>query len=136
MWWFIQAAMFDLDLVWFGGGWDWRKAKYSLSHSTPLFFFFFFFFFLLSLTPLVQISFFSQPSATFKIKVGGHNFCQENTEYLLAKIMTTLQARYQTSSSVVHIYRILHVANGNKFYLWVLIISFTWVWKTPKNARK
>ena len=35
-------------------------------HPTP--------YFLLSLTPLVQISFSSQPSATIKIKDGGHDF--------------------------------------------------------------
>ena len=47
--------------------------------------------FLTITTPLVQISFSSQPSATIKIKVGGHNCFSENIDYSLAKIMPALQ---------------------------------------------
>ena len=48
--------------------------------------------FLTITTPLIQISFSPQPSATIKIKVGGHNFFSENTDHSLAKIMPALQA--------------------------------------------
>ena len=44
------------------------------------------------LPPLVQISFSRQPSAAIKIKDGGHDFREENTELSLAKITPTLQA--------------------------------------------
>ena len=68
---------FGFGLIWWRVGV--KKGKIFTLPPHPsffiIFFFYFFYFFLLSLTPLVQISFFSQPSATFKIKVGGHNFC-------------------------------------------------------------
>ena len=40
--------------------------------------------------PLGTNLFLSQPSTAIKIKDGGHKFCLENTEYLLAKLMSTL----------------------------------------------
>ena len=39
----------------------------------------------------MEISFSPQPSATVTIKDGGHNFRQQNTEHLLAKITPALQ---------------------------------------------
>ena len=46
-----------------------------------------------SLTSLVQISFSPQLSSSIKIKGGGHNFHQENTEQSLAKFAPALQAK-------------------------------------------
>lgn len=46
-----------------------------------------------SLTSLVQISFSPRLSASIKIKGGGHNFHQENTEQSLAKFAPALQAK-------------------------------------------
>ena len=43
-----------------------NAARLPHPHLTP--------YFLVSLTPLVQISFSSQPSAAIKIKDGGHDF--------------------------------------------------------------
>lgn len=57
--------------------------------------------FSLSLTPLIQMSFSSQPSASIKIKGDCHNFCKENTKHLLDKITPALQANYFVGHSII-----------------------------------
>ena len=53
------------------------------------------------LTPLVQISFSTQPSTAIKIKDDSHNFHKENTTHLLTKIIPALQATvYHESCSI------------------------------------
>ena len=60
LWSFIWLAMFDWESEEIGGG-------RGYLHPSPYFW--------LYLTPLVQISFPSQPSTAIKIKHGGYKFC-------------------------------------------------------------
>ena len=50
-----------------------------------------------------EISFSPQPSAAIKIKDGGHNFCQQNTEHSLAKItlLCRLEALQKAASITI-----------------------------------
>ena len=75
-------------------------------------------YFLLSLTPLVQITL---PSAAIKIKEGGYNFRQENTEHSPAKITPSPILLYRTM-----MYNRQHLHVENVFYLlWNSARKFT-----------
>ena len=68
-----------------------------------------------STAPLVQIYFPPQPSASIKIKDGGYNFREENTEHTLAKITPTQQASMTLNWFVViHPYVAISFPLSNK----------------------
>ena len=71
--------------------------------------------FLSSTAPLVQIYFPPQTSASIKIKDGGYNFREENTEHTLAKITPTQQASMTLNWLVViHSYVAISFRLSNK----------------------
>ena len=124
---------FGFDLIWWGVGVRKGKIFTPPPHLTPLFFFFFY----CCSPPWYKFLSFPSLLLPLKAKMVVIIFAKKILSTCLPKLwLLWLQARYQTSSSVIHINRILHDARGNKFHLWVLIVSFTWVWKTPKNRRK
>ena len=76
---YLTSQLLDLELEWTLG----EGKGYFLHSPTPSLF-------LTIDCPLGTNLFLSQPSTAIKIKDGGHNFCLENTEHLLAKLMSAL----------------------------------------------